>query len=149
QKTSKVAELEKLPPGDLNKLELFIEREVPNTSPRSVEIWLKQRAWDELLVLVRKQYPAVKDRKEDMERIPADNVEQLVGFVQTGGNPIAQAALSALEPVIGPPYVLEGKDNPKADEVRKFITENYGPSVHAILDKIRELNKDSGYTRDL
>jgi len=148
--------------------ELLLPTEV-NASEASIESWVKQRAWEEMLERARAKWPFLEKFKAEMERIPADNVEELVSFIQAKGVVINQAAIAALEPILGPSaFKLEyevkkddGKDDGKdkkggeaelkEDDVKSitdFVTENYGPSAHAISQDIAKL-AGSGGTRDL
>jgi preprotein translocase subunit SecD len=142
-------------------------------SEASIESWIKQRAWNEMLERARARWPFLQNFKAEMERIPADNVEELVSFIQAKGVVIGQAAIAALEPILGPEaFKLEyqvkqgekkdGKDDSKkkkeeeeefkedsAESITQFVTDNYGPSAHAIRQEIEKLAEQSGRTRDL
>jgi SecD/SecF fusion protein len=129
-------------------------------SENSIESWIKQQAWEEMLSRARKKWPELERFKEDMERIPPDNVEQLVSFIQAGGVVIGQAGIAALEPLLGQDAFPEfrtikdekGKetDNPvDAQTVTQFIEENYGRSAYAIGQEITRLAEKTGRSRDL
>lgn len=82
--------------------------------------------------------------KEEMERIPTDNIEQLVTYIQARGNVIAQGGLALLEPLMGDVY-----GGPSREEVRSFIRDNYGPSADQIVKDINARMRQSGHNRDL
>jgi SecD/SecF fusion protein len=116
-------------------------------SEATIESWLKQQAWQEMLHDARKQWPSLETFKEDMERIPPDNVEQLISFIQADGVVINQAAIASLEPILGAAaFKSEERD---ADTIRTFIKDNYGPSAFAISEEIAKVTEKTGRKRDL
>jgi len=144
-------ELFKLPAGDLKQFVEFVRRSVGGTTTDNlVELWVKDQAWKDLLENARKKWPELQQHATEMDRIPRDSYEQLVTFIQAKGNVINQAAISALEPLMGKQFIAENsKQFNKRKEIVDFIEANYGPSLDEITKEIQERYRQSGATRDL
>src|SRR5262249_33377208 len=137
------AQLEKIKPGRVRELIELVEK-LPGSPPeREVESWVKKQAWEELLDRAQQRWPALRQSREELEKISPDRVEELVGRIQTLGNVYAQAGLTVLEPVLGQVPLA---DDPQAKEkhfvdpkeVEDFVSKNYGPSARAIERTIEE-----------
>ena len=160
--------LEKVPVGDLKEFVNVVQRELGGgASEKVIETWIKDRAWDQLLDRARKQWPELKDRllSQEMEQqipptkrpfgaevILPDSTEQLIGFIQTHGSVLGQAALASVEKLVGNDVLRVGKDkkdfvDPKV--IKEFIEKNYGPSLQGITDEITSLYQASGRSKDL
>jgi SecD/SecF fusion protein len=150
-KPKALAEWDKLPQGDLKLFGRFIEKELAPTSEptseKTVQTWIRKQAWEEMMRRARQAWPELAARADDMSRIPVDNIDQLTTFIQARGNIIGQAGLNILEPLVGADVL--GASSPSAEKVRKFISENYGPSAQKILEQVHEYMKAHGQTRDL
>lgn len=154
--------LDKVRTGRLKQLVEVLYKELKNTeaatSEQSLEAWLKQRAWEEMLERAREQWPDLNDFKAEMERVPPDSTEQLVSFIQAKGVVVGQSALSILEPLLGKSAYQAELTDPKnskeklivsADDITKFVDANYGESVFAISAEISKEAEKSGHSRDL
>jgi SecD/SecF fusion protein len=135
--------------GNLQFFSEFLFRTLEKTSEatteRTIQVWLKQQAWEEMMLRARQRWKDLAPYAQEMNAIPPDNTEQLTTFIQSKGSIIAQAGLAMLRPFVGQD-VFGG---PTAAEVEQFIKEYYGPSIHAIADKVTKLSEESGYSKDL
>jgi SecD/SecF fusion protein len=153
--------------GNLPELEKsltkMLEQVNDPTTDKAVQAWYKQQAWEEMMLRatrkwtelelkpeeaqrLRQQYPNKVIRvSQEMEAIPADSVDQLVTYVQSKGNVLAQGSLAMLRSVVGPDVYA----TIPASEVSEFIRANYGPSVQEIVKKIQSYSEESGYSKDL
>lgn len=172
-----------IPAGDLPQLQSFIISKLASldapTTEKAVEQWIKKKAWEELLVQVRKEWPNLNVFQSDLERIPVDNVEQLALFIQARGSAIGQSGLSILQRLISPSVLDNAEppeelwkatdqdkkdakstdnENKKREEwrtklehgyIEKFIESNYGPSQASIQKTIGQEMKKTGQTHDL
>src|SRR6516225_2073631 len=133
--------------GDLPKLGNLILQELEAagdpSSEKVVQAWLKQQAWEEMMARARERWPFLKPYKEDMDRIPPDNSEQLQTFIESKGVIVAQAGLAMLRGFTGEDIY----SNPPADKitkVREFIEENYGRSIHTIARDVQKTSESYG-----
>lgn len=146
-------ELLKVKQGDLKGLAATIYTVLvakdPLIAEKSIDLWVKKQAWNEMLHNVRAKWPELANFKAEMERINPDSVEQLISFIQARGSVIGQAGLSVVEPVTGP-QILDGAEGavPYA-EAEQFILDHYGPSLSKIQRQINEITVESGRSKDL
>lgn len=142
-----------LQPGDLKGFTEFVLDALANTdyqtTPKTIQNWIKIQAWDETMWLVREQWPFLQPAREDMERITPDSVEQLTTFVLAKGNVIGQSTLSLLGPLVGDNIDRVYADGPTAKEVREFLAARYGPPAHLVIEEINKLMEASGHSKDL
>jgi SecD/SecF fusion protein len=142
-------------PGDLKRFSAFVENALAKTeaatTKKTIQNWIKKQAWDETMTQVRLKWKYLEPFQEDMERITPDSTEQLTTFVLSKGSVIGQAALSLLGPLVGDNLdrVFDGDDDPKANEVRAFIKDHYGPPVQEIMQKINAHMEKTGLGKDL
>ena len=105
-------------------------------------------AWEELLFRARVKWKELAPYAKEMDGILPDNNEQLTTFIQSRGSIIAQASLNLLKGLVGSDIYSTGPED-SAAEIKAFIEENYGQSVHAIAEKIQTQSEQSGYGKDL
>lgn len=128
---------------------------------KEIDGWFKQQAWREVIAKLLKDYPILNQRKESLERVPADAIEELVDRVSLKGDYMGQAFLYAMEPLIGDD-ALQGRTvateselskdssaflDPK--DIRKTVDTLYGPSPRKVEKEIEEFYAQSGLKRDL
>src|SRR5579864_4744512 len=104
--------IDKAPVGNFKEFTNLVLRELGGgSSEKVIETWIKDQAWEQLLIRVKEQWPRLKDLflSKEKERLnPAkrvfgvpiiltDNTEELVGFIQTNGNLFGEAALASVE----------------------------------------------------
>ncbi len=118
-------------------------------SDKTIEQWVKKQAWDEMLEKARANWPFLAPFKAEMGRIPADNIEQLITFVEARGSTIGQAGLAVIEPLTGPGLLKGGSQNIDVKALEDFIKANYGPSFTRIQKDIRDLTEKTGRGKDL
>src|SRR5437763_12976591 len=95
----------------------------------------------------REKWTFLAPYKDDMDRIPPDNSEQLLTFIESKGSIVAQAGLAMLRGLVGEDvYANDPKDN--VSGVKVFIEENYGRSIHQIADKVQK-KSETLYGSDL
>lgn len=156
---------------DIEKLVSVIDRALAGTNSATneatIKLWIKNHAWNQLIqkAMNHKEKTAsgevidwtwLKNFRDEVARIPADNNEQLAGFIQSGGTFIGQAGIFALENIIGasPLESLEASETgdsrlQPSKYVREFIENNYGPSHRSIVREIQRRAKDQRRDRDL
>jgi len=154
---------------DLTMLVKVIDKALASTgsatSEAVVKMWIKNHAWHQLLqkAMHRKDktesgevvdWTWLQNFKAELNRIPPDNNEQLIGFIQSGGTFIGQAGLFALENIIGANPLdsvaeEEGSRLQSYKLVKDFIENNYGPSHRSIVRKIQVLAAKQGRGRDI
>lgn len=160
---SRKPKIDAVPMGDLRGFVNVVQRELGGgTSEKVIESWIRDQAWEQLLERVQQNWPDLKGkmvasdptgkRPFGQTLILPDNTGQLIGFIQSGGNPLAQGALGSLDSIIGKNAVVLADVKGKAADTKnitKFIEENYGPSLQDINQEIVDLYKASGRSRDL
>ncbi|MCC6417582.1 MAG: protein translocase subunit SecD [Gemmataceae bacterium] len=119
---------------------------------RAVDAWFRQQAWNALLDQVLEKWPQLKSRKQQIYNIQPDHYDELIGRIQVGGDSIAQAFVSILEPVMGKEAV--GGESDKGPfigrkEIRDFVFETYGPSLQSIEAVIAKNNETYERSRDV
>jgi SecD/SecF fusion protein len=145
--------LDRLSPGDLKGFSLMLQRELGSgSSEKGIEAWIKGQAWDQLLVRVRGLWPDLKGLllSQEMERLPLarrtfgavyilpDSIEQLVGFIQTGGSLIGESALASVDAILGNDAL---SDVTLANEAQAFIQKHKstgGPDAKAVTKFIQD-----------
>ncbi len=135
--------------GDLKRFTETILKALDKTSEattdKTIQAWLKQQAWEETMLRARQKWKDIAPYKEEMDRIPPDNVAQLTTFIQSKGSVVGQAGLAMLKPFVG----ADVYSTIPAEEIETFIREHYGPSVHAIAETVQKYSQESGYSKDL
>lgn len=151
QKKENKEKLAELPKGDLDALVEFIRRTVGGTTTENlIQLWVKDQAWKDLLERARQKWPELDAHAKEMERIPRDSYEQLVTFIQMKGNVVNQAAVTALQPLLGDDFVkVKSKDFIDRKEITDFIEKYYGPSLESITREIQARYDLGGQSRDL
>ncbi|GEM_PF-233896 len=156
-------EIEKLDAHPKGRLQKFVDVLYTQLAPTetaeseaALEAWLKQRAWETMLERAIQQWPELKDFKAEMDRVPPDSTEELVSFIQAKGVVVGQAALAILEPLLGKDVYKAELSDAKgeknvvaAEDITKFVDDNYGESVFAISEAIANEAKKTGRSRDL
>ncbi len=139
--------------GDLKGFSDLVQSALANTdyqtSPKTIQNWIKIQAWDETMTLARQKWTFLEPAKVDMERIAPDAVDQLTTFVLAKGNIIGQAGLALLGPLVGDNLDRVYPDGPTGKEVKDFIIEHYGPPATTVVDKINARMKEIGQGKDL
>jgi SecD/SecF fusion protein len=141
-------QMQALPVGDLKKLEKFIYDTLyaadAKPSDKAIEQWVKRQAWEEMMRRARERWPFLEPVKVEMMRILPDANEQLATFIEARGSVIGQAGLVVVEPLTGPGVLggVKKDDIVPRDKIKKFIAENYGPSLADIQASIRENTKE-------
>jgi SecD/SecF fusion protein len=146
--------LRNVPEGDVKG---FVEQMslelIDVTTEKSVQNWMKKKAWnrfidhliqwDYLRSSLEKDLKArSKDYKaeqldtrlailrRDLETVPPDSFNEMIGRIQTKGSVVNQAILDALVPVVGRTPTVDGLLD--RNKIEKFIKAHYGPSPEMI-----------------
>jgi protein-export membrane protein SecD len=166
-----------VPAGDVDQMSDTLVHLLEEDNPGKIDNWIKQQAWEEMIYqLVQwpelrrgmekylakqgntqktstKEFQAKVDReleklRKELVTIPVDSFAELFGRIEMRGDVIAQAALDAAEPLLGPsPPGPEPLLRRKT--IEKKVEELYGPSEAAILATIKREEEGTGKIRDL
>jgi SecD/SecF fusion protein len=141
--------LNRLRPGQVTELIRLLSGELEGVlQERGIGNWVKEMAWNKLQERIRQQQAWSYITKEELEGIPPDSFEELIGRVEAKGNVFAQAALETLRPLVG--ALPAGKSLNDRQKIIDFITANYGPTpkeVEASISKVT--GQEISSTRDL
>ncbi len=120
---------------------------------KEVDSWFKQQAWDAVIERMVEKWPHLKERKDQLFNTLPDAYEELIGRAEVSGDSIAQALVNTLRPLMGDKLIPSGTHENVTfldrEEVRKFLFDNYGPSLQSIEKTIEEAYKKIGRIRDL
>src|SRR5262249_35783528 len=98
--------IDKAPVGNFKEFITLVQREMGGgSSEKVIETWIKDQAWEQLLIRVKKKWPKMESMllsQESERKSPAlrtfgnpiilpDSTEQLVGFIQTNGSLVGEA----------------------------------------------------------
>jgi SecD/SecF fusion protein len=111
----------------------------------------EKAAWDEEAAQERDKGPG-SEVAFGAVRLQADQIDELIGLIQSEGNVVAQGALTLLDPVVSFRnfYSWKSKAGLVDEEIAKqFVEENYGPSQQTIVQDIQDRYKASGFSKDL
>ncbi len=155
---------ERVPVGNIPEFVRVVHQELAGVAGEKViQTWIKDQAWDQLLARAQKRWPNLAGKMVSSDPlgkrafgvalILPDSTDQLIGFIQTGGNLVAQGALASLDPLLGHNFSLATESAKgaasDAQSIAKFIEDNYGPSLQDITKEIDDLYRASGRSRDL
>ncbi|MBX9678065.1 MAG: protein translocase subunit SecD [Gemmataceae bacterium] len=139
--------LEGLKADRLEKFTLFLRKELApyDVNDKSIDIFVKKLAWNELIERVKAnpEWKGLNLPKEELAKIPPDATEQLIALIQGRGTPLGLAGITVIEQVLGNGIFPKGEDNIDRESILAFVNENYGPSGTEIL---RDITKASGKT---
>ncbi|HZZ81633.1 MAG TPA: protein translocase subunit SecD [Gemmataceae bacterium] len=145
------ARIMSVPVGNVDELSNAILESLAGTSSattqKTIDNWLKMRAWQETMYLAREKWKFLEPAKEEMERITPDSVNQLTTFIASKGNIVGQSALALIQPLVGNNITFPGA--PKEDEIRDFIKKHYGPPAQEILDEVNRIMAETHQAKDM
>jgi SecD/SecF fusion protein len=145
--------IDKAPVGNFKEFITLVQRELGGgSSEKVIENWIKDQAWEQLLIRVKQKWPNLKglllspekERKSAAQRtfavpiILPDSTEQLVGFIQANGSLIGEAGLASVENILGNDVLKSEKGFTDAKTIEKFVEKYYGPSLPAVTKEIQE-----------
>jgi SecD/SecF fusion protein len=121
-----------------------------------IEEYLKKIKWEvpELNPIPKPEEETREDangetgRDRRLRKIPGGPQRRgdLIRYIQSKGNPFAEASIQAVEPMIDS---VELPGGPKAKDIADLIDDAYGPSADAIRESIDKYYKASDQNRDV